>query len=493
VRLDELAALVPGAILHGDGGADVTDLTCDSRQVRPGMVFVALRGGRADGDVFVPAAVRSGAVAIVTENPVRLADVPQVVVGDGRVAMALMARGLMGDPAERMKLAAVTGTNGKTTTAYLVRHILRQNGARCGMTGTVEYDYGSGAEPAHMTTPESVDLYRAYARMARAGCGYAVSEVSSHSLVQKRVLGIRFAAAVFTNLTQDHLDFHGDMESYFGAKAMLFESLPREAVAVINADDSWAVRLGGMTEAGVVTYGVRGDAQVTGRVMSLSTVGTVFRLGAASRGEVEVHMGLLGGYNVHNALAAAAVGMHFGLKLEAIAEALGSFEGVPGRVESVDCGQDFRVLVDYAHTDDALRSVLSTVHDLYPRRVITVFGCGGDRDRTKRPKMGKVVEELSDVAVVTSDNPRTEDPDAIIRDILEGFVRPDQAIVVPDRSAAIARAIGLAGPGDVVLIAGKGHENYQILKDRRVDFDDRRQARAALEHRLGARDGRAAP
>jgi len=379
-----------------------------------------------------------------------------------------------------MKLVAITGTNGKTTTAYLVRYILRQAGERCGMTGTVEYDLGAGAVPASMTTPESLDLYRFYAEMRRAGCGFAVSEVSSHALAKRRTAGLRFAAAVFSNLTQDHLDFHGTMENYFQAKALLFSGLEASAVALLNADDPHSARLAGMTRARVVTYGLSESAEVRAKVLSLSTVGTVFRL---RRGgfEAEVHLPLLGAHNVHNALAAAAAAAELGLGMDRIVEGLATFEGVPGRLESVDCGQDFRVLVDYAHTDDALRSVLNAVRELYPRRIITVFGCGGDRDRGKRPKMARVVEQLSDVAVVTSDNPRSERPEAIIGEILSGLQDPGRAVVEPDRAAAIGKAVGLARPGDVVLIAGKGHEAYQIVGDRRLDFDDRSAARAALE------------
>jgi UDP-N-acetylmuramoyl-L-alanyl-D-glutamate--2,6-diaminopimelate ligase len=383
-----------------------------------------------------------------------------------------------------LDLVGVTGTNGKTTTAYLFRHIMQQSGRKCGMTGTVEYDLGSGAEPARMTTPEIPDLYRFFGQMREAGCRAAVSEVSSHALVKRRVTGLRFSVAVFTNLTQDHLDFHGDMESYFRAKATLFESLEAGALAVLNADDPWSARLAEMTPARVLTYGTGETAGVRARVMSLSTVGTVFRLSREGF-ESEVHMGLLGAYNVHNALAAAAAAAELGVEMGSAVEAVANFDGVPGRLESVDCGQDFRVLVDYAHTDDALRSVLTSIRDLYPRRLITVFGCGGDRDRGKRPRMGRVVEDLSDVAVVTSDNPRSEEPGAIIADVLEGLERPADAVVEPDRAAAIERAVRMAAPGDVVLIAGKGHETYQILGPRRVDFDDRRVARAALERMTG--------
>jgi len=487
MRLAELTARIPGARIAFGADAQVADLAYDSRLVRPGTLFLAVPGDKTDGAEHVGAAVAAGAAAVLTEKAERLSGLPQVVVPEARAAMAAAARAFFGDPAEKMKLVAVTGTNGKTTTAYLLRYILRQAGRKCGMTGTVEYDVGAGAIPARMTTPESLDLYRYYAEMRRAGCGFAVSEVSSHSLVKRRVEGLGFAAAVFTNLTQDHLDFHVTMENYFQAKALLFAGLGPSAAAVLNADDPYSARLAGMTRGRVVSYGLSPSAELRAQVMSLSTVGTVFKL-RRGRFEAEVHLPLLGAHNVHNALAAAAAAAELGLDMDKVVEGLASFEGVPGRLESVDCGQDFRVLVDYAHTDDALRSVLAAVRELYPRRIITVFGCGGDRDRGKRPKMGRVVEELSDLAVVTSDNPRSEQPEAIIAEILKGLGEPGKAVVEPDRAAAIAKAVGLARPGDVVLIAGKGHETYQILGDRRIDFDDRTVARAALE-----RAGRGGP
>jgi len=480
MRLSAIVASVPGARMLQGADVEIADLAYDSRQVRPGALFLALPGEKTDGAGHVPAAARAGAAAVLSEKSDPLSGLPQVVVPDARAALAAAARAFFGDPAAGMKLVAITGTNGKTTTAYLVRYILRQAGERCGMTGTVEYDLGAGAVPASMTTPESLDLYRFYAEMRRAGCGFAVSEVSSHALAKRRTAGLRFAAAVFSNLTQDHLDFHGTMENYFQAKALLFSGLEASAVALLNADDPHSARLAGMTRARVVTYGLSESAEVRAKVLSLSTVGTVFRL---RRGgfEAEVHLPLLGAHNVHNALAAAAAAAELGLGMDRIVEGLATFEGVPGRLESVDCGQDFRVLVDYAHTDDALRSVLNAVRELYPRRIITVFGCGGDRDRGKRPKMARVVEQLSDVAVVTSDNPRSERPEAIIGEILSGLQDPGRAVVEPDRAAAIGKAVGLARPGDVVLIAGKGHEAYQIVGDRRLDFDDRSAARAALE------------
>ncbi len=483
MRLDDLAGRIDGARLLGAGEVEVTDLAYDSREVRPGTLFMALPGDRLDGADFAGSAAKAGAAALMTERSEKLTELPQIVVPDARAAMAVAARALLGDPAAGLKLIAITGTNGKTTTAYLLRHVLGQAGMKCGMTGTVEHDLGAGTRAARMTTPESLDLYRFYAAMRAAGCSAAVSEVSSHALVKQRVAGVRFAAAVFTNLTRDHLDFHGDMQSYFRAKARLFEGLAEDAVAVLNADDEYAPRLAEMTPARTLTYGLVASAEVRGRVMNLSTVGTVFRL---SRGDfdAEVHMNLLGAHNVHNALAAAAAAVTLGLDMPRIVEGLATFEGVPGRLESVDCGQDFRVLVDYAHTDDALRSVLKSIRDLYPRRVITVFGCGGDRDRGKRPRMGRAVEELSDVAVITSDNPRGEEPGAIIAEILGGLAEPDRAVVEPDRAAAIERAVRLAAPGDVVLIAGKGHETYQILGAERIDFDDRQVARSALERSL---------
>jgi UDP-N-acetylmuramoyl-L-alanyl-D-glutamate--2,6-diaminopimelate ligase len=484
MRLSELAGRIDGARLLGGGDPEILDIAYDSRKVGPGALFLALPGGHVNGADFLPAALKSGAVAVLTEAQEQLVALPQLSVPEARAAMAQAGRAFFGEPSEGLRLTAITGTNGKTTTAYLLRHILTQTVGQCGMTGTIEYDLGAGAQPAVMTTPESLDLYRYYARMADGGCQFAVSEVSSHSLTKQRVAGVCFAAAVFTNLTQDHLDYHGNMENYFRAKAVLFEGLRPESLALLNSDDPYSERLAAMTPARVMTYGVAGDADFRAEVLSLSTVGTVFKF-SCSRYQAEVHMGLLGAYNVHNALAAVAVAVEMGVEPPAAVEALSNFEGVPGRLESVDCGQDFRVLVDYAHTDEALRSVLGSLGELYPRRVITVFGCGGDRDRGKRPRMGRVVEELSDVAVVTSDNPRSEEPGAIIEDILQGLQSPDAAVVEADRGVAIARAIDLAETGDVVLIAGKGHETYQILGSRRIDFDDREVARRALKQKCG--------
>ncbi len=477
--LSELAGRISGARQLGSDDPEVSSLAYDSRKTSAGALFLALPGEKTDGAQFVEEAMQAGAVAVLSERAEQLCGLPQLVVDDARLAMAEAARAVLGDPSEGMRLLAVTGTNGKTTTAYLVRHILNQTIGKCGMTGTVEYDLGSGGRKAHMTTPESLDLYSFYAEMHKAGCDHAISEVSSHSLVKQRVAGINFSVGIFTNLTQDHLDYHGDMETYFRAKAMLFEGLSEAAVAVVNADDSYAAPLVEMTPARTVAYGLGEGAELRGEILNLSTVGTVFRMTSGSF-EAEVHMGLLGAYNVYNALAAAGAAMELGVSPDDVVEALGSFEGVAGRLESIDCGQDFRVLVDYAHTDDALRSVLAGIRELYPRRVITVFGCGGDRDRTKRPRMGLAAEELSEVVVVTSDNPRSEDPEAIIHDILEGLANGDQAIVVPDRSEAIVRAIGMAEKGDVVLIAGKGHETCQIMGTERVDLDDRKVARSAL-------------
>ncbi len=484
MRLSELAGRIDGARLLGSIDTEILEVAYDSRKVGPGTLFLALPGAKVNGTDFLPAATTAGAVAVLAEAQEQLSALPQLSVPDARIAMAQIGRTFFGDPSQRLRLIAITGTNGKTTTAYLLRHILTQTTGKCGMTGTIEHDLGSGVEPAVMTTPESLDLYRYYAGMADAGCRFAVSEVSSHSLVKQRVAGVCFASAVYTNLTQDHLDYHGNMENYFQAKAALFEGLVPGSVAVLNSDDPRSERLAAMTPARVVTYGTAVDADFRAQVLSLSTVGTVFRF-SCNRHQAEVHMGLLGGYNVHNALAAVAAAIELGVEPGAAVESLSTFEGVTGRLESVNCSQDFRVLVDYAHTDDALCSVLGSIRELYPRRVITVFGCGGDRDRSKRPRMGRAVEQLSDVVVVTSDNPRSEDPGAIIEDILEGLESPEAAVVEPDRAKAIARAIHLAETGDVVLIAGKGHETYQILGSSRIDFDDREVARRVLEEKYG--------
>jgi UDP-N-acetylmuramoyl-L-alanyl-D-glutamate--2,6-diaminopimelate ligase len=460
----------------GEGPADVevTGLAYDSRQAGPGTLFFCVRGFQNDGHDYAPQAVERGAVALVVQRPLGLG-VPELVVGDVRAAMAPAAARFHGDPTARLRIAGITGTNGKTTTAWLVRHLLESTGTSCGLLGTVTSVIGGREEPVARTTPEAIDLQATFATMLEAGDAACAMEVSSHALDLHRTDAIRWAVAVFTNLTQDHLDFHGTMESYFQAKRRLFEAGP--AASVVNVDDEYGRRLA--AELGeVVTFAI--DAEADWRAVDVRGAlgGSTYRV-IAPTGKAEVRSPLPGRFNVSNTLAALAAADALGVGLEDAVAALEEFRAAPGRFEPVDEGQDFAVLVDYAHTPDSLENVLAAARELTERRVIAVFGAGGDRDRTKRPLMGEIASRLADVVIVTSDNPRSEEPDAIIRQILEGAA-PDVDAVV-DRRDAIARAVELAQAGDVVVVAGKGHEQGQeFAGGRKLPFDDVTVVREAL-------------
>ena len=494
MRLDALAARLRGAELSGDGAAevDIRQVAHDSRGVKPGALFVAIRGLLADGNDFIDQALKQGAVAICSEAPAR-PGVAWLRAPDAREALALLAAEFFARPAEALRLVGVTGTNGKTTTTYLIEAALRECGQKAGLIGTIQYRIGGSLWESERTTPESSDLQALFARMRDAACSHAVMEVSSHALVMKRLVGTTFAVAVFTNLTRDHLDFHGDMDSYFAAKQLLFDTYLRsDGVAVINADDDRAALLQKRSRGRVLTYGIEKAAEVRAHDLVLSLDGARFTA-RTPQGDVEIASPLLGRFNVHNVLAALAASLALGLPLAAAARGITSVSGVAGRMERVaapDLG--FAVIVDYAHTDDALRKLLETVRDLKPRRVITVFGCGGDRDRSKRPLMGAVAGRLSDIVVITSDNPRSEPPEAIIDEIQKGINGGSRAVerfAIVDRREAIAKALELARAGDAVVLAGKGHETYQVLRDRQVPFDDRQVAKDVL-NRLA--DGRRA-
>ena len=487
MRLGELSAALPGARLSGDPGGGVLGVGHDSRTLKPGEVFVAIRGLTADGKQFVEAARKKGAAAVVSEQPAPDADgAPWLQVEDAREALATLSAAFLGEPARSLELVGVTGTNGKTTTTYLIDAALRAASKRVGLIGTIHYRVADRLTESARTTPESSDLQQLFREMVDARCSHAVLEVSSHSLALKRVHGCAFKVAVFTNLTRDHLDFHGDMDGYFAAKRLLFASLLREdGVAVINADDGRAAELVAASRGRVVSYGIEKPADVSARDVRLTIQGSRFvaRTGA---GDLPIDSALLGRFNVENLLAALAAVLALGVPPATAVRGLESMRGVPGRMERVEAGQDFAIIVDYAHTDDALRNLLETVRDLGPSRIITVFGCGGDRDRTKRPLMGAVAARLSDVIVITSDNPRSEPPESIVEEILRGVNggRRAERHVIVDRRDAITRALELARPGDAVVLAGKGHETYQVLRDRSVPFDDRQVAREALQKLL---------
>jgi UDP-N-acetylmuramoyl-L-alanyl-D-glutamate--2,6-diaminopimelate ligase len=471
----------------------VSGIAYDSRRAGPGSVFVALRGQHADGTAFAPQAIARGAALVVAESPPPdgATPVPWVRVNDARLALALLADRFFGHPSGDLALIGITGTNGKTTTAYLLRSIFEATGNRCGLIGTVTYSLGGEERPAARTTPEAPDLQAMLREMVDHGCSAAVMEVSSHALAQHRVDGTRFAAGIFTNLTRDHLDFHGDMESYAAAKRRLFDMLPAGAPAVVNADDPRGAALAAGRRA--VTYAVHRAADVTPAALSLSLDGLEFDA-TTPAGTLHLRSRLVGQPNVYNILAASGAAVALGLPLDAIERGIAALAGVPGRFELVTHGEeDVAVVVDYAHTDDALKNLLETARSLAPRRVITVFGCGGDRDRTKRPLMGAVASRLSDVVIITSDNPRSEEPGAIVDEILLGIpggiqeeqrpARGSRVLRVIDRRAAIERAVDLAEPGDLVVIAGKGHEKTQTIGDRTIRFDDVDVAREALAAR----------
>ncbi len=512
MQLWQVLADIPNVRLTGDPATGVRGLSYDSGRVEPGDLFAALRGTKRDGNDFVDQAIGRGASAVLSARPPRpRATVAWAQVEDDRLGLALAARNYYGRPDENLLMVGVTGTNGKTTTCFLIESVLREAGMKPCLIGTVLYRDQREEMKADRTTPESLDLYRLLDRFATSGARSCAMEVSSHSLALRRVAGLRFRAAVFTNLTQDHLDFHVTMEAYLEAKAMLFASLPGDGVAILNADDAAATRLRAATSARVVTWGAAPGADVRLASMQTSTRGTACELEIAAgvggpgtaAARLRIDSPLLGRPNALNLTAAAAATLALGLPGRAIVAGLQAVPGVVGRFERVEAGQPFTVLVDYAHTDDALANLLAAVRDLKPRRILTVFGCGGDRDRAKRPKMGYAAARGSDLVIVTSDNPRSEDPEAIIREILPGVrdalgvapgqeVDPARCLVIADRKEAIRRAMALAADGDCVVIAGKGHETYQILRDRTVPFDDREAARDVLRAAARGRHHRAA-
>ncbi|MBI4881512.1 MAG: UDP-N-acetylmuramoyl-L-alanyl-D-glutamate--2,6-diaminopimelate ligase [Planctomycetes bacterium] len=471
-RLDDLLRAVAPLAVEGDAGACVSALATDSRRVRPNALFFAVPGVREDGARYLAEAVRNGACAVVVEGDVEVPrGVAVVRVADCRLAKALIAARFFRYPARTLPVVGITGTNGKTTTSYMLRAIADYDGGPTVLIGTIAYEVGGVASPAPNTTPDPIDLHGHLARGVLRGARLAVMEVSSHALAQRRVAGVDFQAAVFTNLTPEHLDYHGTFEAYREAKAELFTALAPSAVAVLNADDPAAAEIARRTRARVVRYGLKGAAEVTARVRRVDIDGVSFIL-RTPQGEVDVNTSLPGSHNLQNALAACAAAIALGFPLESVHGGFQLLKRVPGRLEPVDCGQDFRVLVDYAHTDDALSKVLETLRPLTKGRIITVFGCGGDRDRSKRPRMGRVAAALSDMAIVTSDNPRSEDPNDIIAAILSGIPSGCRVDVEPDRRRAIRQALLAARGGDIVLIAGKGHEDYQLVGGERIDFDD---------------------
>jgi len=485
MRLESLTKIIQPITVTGADDLDIKGISYDSRQVRPGHLFVCLHGRQHDGTDFIDEVIEKGAVAVVSESADWSREgVSHVHVEDARRALAEIACAFYGEPSSRLDVIGITGTNGKTTAAFMAKAILKVAGREPGLLGTVRYEIGERLIPAGRTTPEAPELQAMLDQMVKAGCRSAVMEVSSHALDQKRVWGIDFDVGVFTNLTQDHLDYHGNMEDYFAAKTRLFRGLgqmEKAAVAAINIDDPWGMRLatinGFRTEA--LCFGTHPRAAVRAEDVEVNARGSSFQL-RSPWGDTRVQLRLLGRFNVSNALAAMAACGALGIKPALMAEVLGELQSVPGRMEVIPNRRGLHVFVDYAHTDDALKNVLSTVREIVGGRIILVFGCGGNRDRTKRALMGAVAERLADHSIVTSDNPRNEDPADIANDVVEGFAERDSFQIILDREEAIARALTIAEEGDVVLVAGKGHENYQEFHNTVVPFDDREVVRGLL-------------
>jgi UDP-N-acetylmuramoyl-L-alanyl-D-glutamate--2,6-diaminopimelate ligase len=475
---------------RGNLDLPVTAVTDDSRTVTPGSLFVAVKGERVDGHGFVRQAVQAGAVAVMAQTPVEAGAAPLVLVRDSRRALGVVGSRFHGDPSSRLMMVGVTGTNGKTTTTYLCKALLEGAGRKVGLIGTVAYQVGQETVPASHTTPGALELQALLARMCQAQLDAVVMEVSSHALAMDRTVGCEYDAAVFTNLTQDHLDFHGTMEEYFLAKQRLFTGLGEGSKAgqraIVNLDDPYGNRVRAVCRVPVWGYAVANRADLKAENVRLSMSGTTFTA-ATPAGTFPVESRLVGEHNVHNLLGAIGVALHAGATGDQVREAVTRVSNVPGRFERVSAGQDFTVVVDYAHTEDALLRLLTAAEALKTNRIITVFGCGGDRDRGKRPKMGRVAVEHSDIVVLTSDNPRTEDPAAIFLEVEAGVRealhrRSDvEYHLIADRREAIAAAVRMARPGDLVLIAGKGHEDYQIIGTKKFHFDDREVAREAIQ------------
>lgn len=463
----------------------VSKLACDSRKVTPGTLFFGLQGTKTNGLEFAAQAAAEGAVAIVSDAAQAACALPLIQVPNAHAAMGEMAAAFYGRPSDTMKTMGVTGTNGKTTTAFLVKHLLDEAQKRCGLIGTIKYSLGNRDLDASRTTPDSLELHALLAQMRDNGCKAVAMEVSSHALVQHRCAGVEFDAAAFTNLTQDHLDYHGTMEKYFEAKALFFERLGKQTRkkgrAIINIEDRYGRMLFDRYAKNlrVITYGRGVNCDFRATEVRYDATGSTFHLAAKGRSYL-VRLPFIGAFNIYNTLAALASASAMGMELRAAVAAMAVAPQVPGRLERVAVKRNFQVFVDYAHTDDALRNVLRTLKDLRPNRLIAVFGCGGDRDKAKRPLMAAAGEELADWSILTSDNPRSEDPERILAEMKRGL-RANRHELIVDREEAIRRAVDLAQPGDIVLIAGKGHEKYQEFAGEKRPFDDVARARRAIE------------
>lgn len=480
MKLKELLENIDTVEISGDTSVEISGIVYDSRRAVPGTLFVALHGEHADGATYIEDAIQRGAAAILSQTPCASGGkISCIQVADARLALARLAGTFHNHPSTRLCTVGITGTNGKTTISFMLHEIFKAAGRRPGLLGTVRYEIGDRVIPASRTTPESPDLQSMLAQMERAGCDSAIMEVSSHALAQSRVEGILYDAAVFTNLTQDHLDYHGSLEEYFSVKSRLFNQIRR--FAIINSDDPWGKRLLDNTKfiTGRISYGFTDDADVRGFNPVSDTNGSQMKV-MSPWGDADISLQLIGRFNLSNALAAFATAAALGTPIDVIVKALAGMPSVPGRLEAITTSKNKRVFVDYAHTDDALINVLQTLREITPGKLLVVFGCGGNRDTGKRPLMGKAAARLADYSIITNDNPRHEIPEKIAADIVAGFDSERKYEIVLDRKAAILRGLDLIGKKDVLLIAGKGHETYQEFNGAIVPFDDREIVREAL-------------
>ncbi len=483
MKLKTLLPQLDKNLLNSYGDLDIKGISCNSLTASKGDIFVAIKGTKVDANQFINQAVEKGVSVIISDSevlPSAYRKAAFIKVEDARETLAQIATNFYENPSHKIKVIGITGTNGKTTISYLLEHILKHAGFSVGVIGTINYRLKNSLIPATNTTPGPLEIQSLLSKMLKEKIRYCVMEVSSHALDQKRVSGIDFAGAIFTNLTGDHLDYFLNLENYFSAKAKLFKNLEKPAYAIINRDDKYSDRLIKMITANVITYAINNkNSDVRAENLELSMGKSKFKFVSGGKSTL-IETSLLGRHNVYNILAAVSLALTQKIELEAIKNAVETFKGVPGRLEEIDTGLNFKVFVDFAHTADALKNVLMSLKELNHARIIVVFGCGGDRDKTKRPVMGEVASKLADFSVITSDNPRSENPQVIASEIVKGVSSNNYRIIL-DRAEAIKEAIFMAQKDDIILIAGKGHETTQIFKDRRIPFDDRDEARKALE------------
>jgi UDP-N-acetylmuramoyl-L-alanyl-D-glutamate--2,6-diaminopimelate ligase len=468
--LKDLTSIIEHEYVNGDQNAEISGIAYDSRRVKPGDLFVCIKGFKVDGHEFISQAIGQGAAAVIVEKEVEDAKVPLIKVKNSRRALALISAAFFSNPSSKFKLIGVTGTNGKTTTTYLIKTILEQGGSKVGLIGTNQNMIGDKVLPAERTTPESLELQQLFSDMVKEKVDYVVMEVSSHSLELNRVDGCNFEIGIFTNITQDHLDFHVTMENYLKAKTTLFKRCKK---GIINVDDSSSEYILNNGTCEMITFGIDKEADIHAKDIEISEKGVKFDVDTPY-GSKFIELGIPGRFSVYNALGSIGACLALGISLEQIQQGLKQAKGVPGRAQIVETGKDFTVLIDYAHTPDGLENILNTVNGFAKGRVVTLFGCGGDRDKTKRPIMGEIAGKLSDFCIITSDNPRTEDPLQILNHIEEGIKKTDCSyVVIENRFEAIKYALENAKKDDVIVLAGKGHETYQILKDRVIHFDEK--------------------